>query len=342
MVSEIVPEDLVVSPGETAEYTFTTTFASVEAGTYSVAFWTDLEGDGQVLNDTSFFTFTVAPVVSAYPYFQDFESGDGGWSQDDASQAGSWAFGEPIGIDINMAASGQNAWVTNLAGDYNSSEFSYLLSPCLDFSTLTEDPTLSFSLFFDTESCCDEGWVEVSIDDGESWEKVGTSGSGINWYNDAGNDWWDGAGGFEGWVTAANTLTGTAGEASVKIRFVLSTDGSVQNEGIAVDDVFITEPLDIDLSSSAAAHSANEECGDDMAMLTFTITNAGQSAQSGFTVSYQAEGADIVTEMVPEDLTLDAGESYTHTFATTFDASAFADYNIAFWATQAGDGFLLK
>ncbi|MCB0637924.1 MAG: T9SS type A sorting domain-containing protein, partial [Lewinella sp.] len=225
---------------------------------------------------------------------------------------------------------------------YNSSEFSYLLSPCLDFSTLAEDPSLSFSLFFDSESCCDEGWVEVSTDGGESWTKVGTSGTGVNWYNDSGNNWWDGTGNFTGWVTAKNILTGTAGEPNVNLRFVMSTDGSVVREGMGIDNVFITTPLDIDLAASSPSHTADEECGDPEDMLTVTITNAGQSPQSGFNVSYQVNGGDIITEMVSDTVTLDPDESYDYTFLTTLDASAFIDYDIIFWADQPGDGFLIN
>ncbi|HRF38965.1 MAG TPA: T9SS type A sorting domain-containing protein, partial [Saprospiraceae bacterium] len=113
------------------------------------------------------------------------------------------------------------------------------------------DPFLSFSLWFDSEACCDEAWVERSIDGGQTWAKVGTSGTGQNWYNDDGNQWWDGTGGFTGWVTAYNTLTGVAGQSNVRIRFVFSSDGSIQGEGIGVDDINIdatptalVEPID--------------------------------------------------------------------------------------------------
>lgn len=343
VISENVGPDFVLDPGQDDTYTFNTTFSSLEPGDYTVAVWTDIAGDGLGLNDTTTFTFTVAPVVAAFPYYQDFESGNGGWSQAAQSVNGSWSFGEPAGVAITGAASGLNAWVTNLAGNYNNSELSYLLSPCFDFSTLAEDPSLSFSLFFDSEACCDEGWVEVSTDGGDSWTKVGTAGTGVNWYNDTGNNWWDGTGGFSGWVAAKNTLTGTAGEPNVNIRFVLSTDGSVFREGIGIDDVFITEPLAIDLAVSGATHQADEQCGSPTDSISFTVTNAGEAPQSGFTVNYQLEGGDLVTEMVPDDLVLEPGASYVHTFMTTVDASTFfTDYNLTLWAEQPGDGFLIN
>ena len=46
---------------------------------------------------------------------------------------------------INRAASGSKAWKTNLAGNYNDLEKSYLYSPCFDISGMT-NPTLSFNV----------------------------------------------------------------------------------------------------------------------------------------------------------------------------------------------------
>ena len=53
--------------------------------------------------------------ITSYPYSEDFESGDGGWVADNTTN-GTWALGTPTGAIINSAASGSNAWVTNLSG----------------------------------------------------------------------------------------------------------------------------------------------------------------------------------------------------------------------------------
>ncbi len=95
----------------------------------------------------------------------------------------SWQWGKPNAPLINKAANGTNAWVTNLTGDYNNNELSYLYSPCFDLSGLTT-PVLSFSHIFQTEDdCdCDLHWVDYSID-GISWTRLGNVGTGINWYD---------------------------------------------------------------------------------------------------------------------------------------------------------------
>ncbi|MDH5491787.1 MAG: MopE-related protein, partial [Myxococcales bacterium] len=74
------------------------------------------------------------PAIGADPsgscpfhYFEDFETGPGGWTASGA--ASSWEHGAPAGTLISGASSGSNAWVTNLSGDYNDDELSYLTSP---------------------------------------------------------------------------------------------------------------------------------------------------------------------------------------------------------------------
>ena len=70
----------------------------------------------------------------------------------------------PMNAFIDTAYSGVNAWVTNLTGQYPNNELSYVESPCFDFSSLLIDPIFEFAQIFNTEQCCDEGYVDVSID----------------------------------------------------------------------------------------------------------------------------------------------------------------------------------
>lgn len=192
-------------------------------------------GDTNGANDSAM--LDVSPIAFAGSFMNDFEAGDGGFVTGGTNS--SWALGTPSDAFITAAASGTMAWVTNPTGDYNADELSYLLTPCFDFSGVGSDPTLSFSHIFRTQASGDEGWVEVSIDGG-AWVKLGTDASGTNWYNDAANDWWDGSSGVAGgWVVASHPLTGTAGADSVRIRWVMSSDASVGNDGFGVDDVSI-------------------------------------------------------------------------------------------------------
>lgn len=247
----------------------------------------------------------------AFTYSEDFEADAGGWLA--SGTLSSWAHGAPSGTFIPSAANGVNAWVTNLSGDYNNSELSYLTSPSFDFSTVLTDPVLRFSHIFVTESCCDEGWVEVSTDGGGAWRKVGAEGEGDDWYNDS-NDWWDDDSGRAGsWRTASHILDRTAGETDVRVRFVFSSDSSSVREGFGVDDVFIGNQI-IDMAVEGAAVPSTT-CASATHPVTVTVRNVGLVAVANFNVSYRIDGGAAVMESVMA--TVLPGDSYTHVFAAT-------------------------
>ena len=189
--------------------------------------------------------FSASSQITVFPsYYEDFESGDGGWSASGTNS--SWALGEPSGWELSGAYSGSNAWATGLYGSYNTNELSYLTSPQFDFSCLTEDPTLRFAQAYWLEGNWDFYWIEISVNGG-AWTKLGSSGSGDNWYNtwyDYGTDsdidvfcgYYDYS---YGWDISGHTLTGTAGSSNVRIRFVLDSDTSYEEDGVYIDDISI-------------------------------------------------------------------------------------------------------
>ena len=316
---------------------FETLFDFSEPGVYTIAAWTELDGDGDITNDTAYYVFENRPLVDAFPYYEDFEDGVSGWRVGAESVNSSWEFGTPNGEELLSAASGVNAWATNLTGDYNNSEDSYLESTCLDFSALTEDPYITFSFFFDSEANFDEGWLELSLDGGATYEKVGMFGEGLNWYNDETNNWWEGDAGFEGWSYAQHELTGAAGTSDATVRFVLSTDGSVPREGYGIDNVYIGALNNNDLATSALVNSAQGgPCGSEEDFISFDIFNLGTTAANGIGAAYTVNGGPVVTENLPA-LPLAPGESLTYTFTTPFNSSAVGTYEIVAWTVYPDD-----
>ena len=318
------------------------TFANLsDFGEYEILAWTELEGDSDMTNDTFSLTITNIPIVAEYPYFIDFEEWNGGWTVEQAGFANaSWGFGQPSASIINSAASGTAAWVTNLVGSYNNSELSYLISPCLDLSGLSEDPFISFSLNLNTEFDFDGLWLELSIDGGDSWNKVGTLGSGINWYNQddfTQGVWWSGDNIFSGWVVAQHLLEGAAGAEDARLRFAFSTDGSVLREGVGIDNVYIFEPVQNDLAAASANHSSPDICGAEFDEITINIFNHGNTTQTGFDVSYQINGGAIITENVGA-LEVAPGEEVTYTFAQTFNSLGLTTFEVV-TSIDAGDDF---
>lgn len=310
---------------------FETTYDFSAPGEYVIQVFTQMGGDENFSNDTVTYYLVGRQVV---PYFQDFENWSGGWTVEETSENPSWEFGTPNKNLLNSAASGQNAWATRLTGTYNPSERSFLNSPCFDFSDLTEDPVMEFSLFFNTETSYDGLFLEVSIDGGENWEKVGVMGEGQNWYNFFNTiislgDVWAGTGQTD-WVTARHTLPGTAGESDVRLRFGFGSDGSVQYEGIGIDDIRIFIPLANDMAASSIQTSgADNECGIVEDEITFTFANAGTESQTFFQIGYSINGGAPVIENIGA-VTVAPDEIYNYTFTVPFD-SRNDEFNIEAW-----------
>jgi hypothetical protein len=231
--SEIIPS---VAANTTVQYSFTTTADLSAINTYNIQAIVDLNNDSFRENDTTTATVNNSPVISSFPYLQNFETSNGYWYA--SGKHSSWEYGTPASAKINRAASGAKAWKTRLQGNYNDLEQSYLYSPCFDLTGMTS-PTLSFSVALDLEDCgaqlCDGTWIEYSSD-GVTWTKLGANGQGTHWYNKSADQLWS-IQDYAYWHVA--TIPLPAGLNKMRLRFVMSSDPAVNREGIAVDDIHI-------------------------------------------------------------------------------------------------------
>jgi len=239
---EMTREDLVIAletvaealePGGTRVYSMATRVDLTSVGSHHLTARVIAADDVNAANDEGATTHVTLAHIGGSGYSESFESDGGGWTVEGTNP--SWAWGAPAGTRIVGAGDGDSAWVTNLEGPYNNNETSFLVSPCFDLSEVASDPTLSFLLAFDTETSFDEGWLEASVDGGDTWEKVLASADAVGWYNDTDNQWWEGR--RSTWHPAESVLTGTAGQDSVRVRFVLDTDFSVVREGFGIDAI---------------------------------------------------------------------------------------------------------
>ncbi|MEL6392427.1 MAG: T9SS type A sorting domain-containing protein, partial [Bacteroidota bacterium] len=303
-------------------------------GTYTLEVWTALDGDQDTSNDTFSIEIINAPLVTDFPYDQAFEENSGFFAPiQDGLGANSWSYGQPSGSVLSTAASGENVWATNLSGQYNPNELSYLVSPCLDFTEATSDYVISFAYNTNIPFFSGDGvFIEVTTDD-ENWARLGTAGSGINWYNNFGSQYWDGTSG--GWQTALQELGDFAGEELVRFRFVLVSNPFTQLEGFAFDDVYIGPRGAIDLAATNVEVIQNAACGSPEDIVSFSYTNLGQNEITNYTLNYQVNGGDVVSE--PLDLALLPGGSALYEFSTTFDGTQATTIEILAWVSLDGD-----
>ncbi|HEU0064607.1 MAG TPA: T9SS type A sorting domain-containing protein, partial [Flavisolibacter sp.] len=236
-ISETIPS---LAGNTSIQHNFSITADLSAFTTYAIQGLVDYPGDNFRENDTLTISVINSPVINTFPYLENFEGGNGYWYS--AGKKNSWGYGTPNSPKINRSASGAKAWKTNLTGNYNDYELSYLYSPCFNISTLT-NPTLSFNVALDLEDCggslCDGAWVEYSTD-GKQWIKLGALGNGTNWYNKVTDSLWS-IRDYTRWHVA--TIPLPAGLTNLHIRFVMNSDPATNYEGIAVDDIHIYDNI---------------------------------------------------------------------------------------------------
>jgi subtilisin-like proprotein convertase family protein len=329
---------------DTGVVTFTSTLDLSSLGAHGITVWAVLPNDGDLDNDTVSVQVWSYPLITSVPYFIDFENGDGGWTSEGTN--GVWELGDPTGTIIDNAFSGTNCWATNLNTLlYQNQQLSYLTSPCFDLSSLTDDPLISFALQFNSETNWDGVWVEKSIDGGLTWSIVGNVGQGMNWYNTAnafnavipGPSWTGNSGTASEWVTAETMLSGVAGEASVKVRFIFSSDFSGNTwEGFALDDIFIYPQPQFDLVAlGMPAPESGCDLGDETVKIKFW--NKGLQTVQNFQVGYAVDGGAPVTQNCP--LVVAHGDTAVFTFSTPADLSASGLHLIDVFTALQGDEY---
>jgi len=238
-----------ILPGNSLNYTFTTTVNLQTVGSYDLKSYIAVPGDGDLMNDTvsSIVNSGFAqPLNQAFPfYYNDFEGTANNWVTYGTNN--SWEIGTPSTFYISGPAGGLNAYVTSASGNHNANEMSYIETPCFDLSLFTSSDIfdISFKALYKTEMDSDQVWMEMSMNNGASWTKVMPSGSSINFYNNSNDNVWDNfsSGGTGNYIPVLNTLTGIGGNSQVKFRFAFRSNGSVENDGFAMDEFRMNSPL---------------------------------------------------------------------------------------------------
>ncbi len=102
-------------------------------------------------------------------------------------------------------------------GSYGANASTSLTSRALDLSTV-KNPRLSYNMKLDTEAGYDRVHVEMTEDGGQTWSELAS---------------YDGT---EDWKNYEHDMSAHEGK-TIQVRFRLSSDGSLQKDGVYVDDV---------------------------------------------------------------------------------------------------------
>ncbi len=152
-------------------------------------------------------------IGMVFRFFKDFEMNTDGFFTQGTFL---WAWGVPTS-GPGQAYSGTRVWATNLTGNYSNSANSSLVSP--SFTILHGNtPALRFRSWLDSQSCCDRGLVEVSVNGSASWSTIELL-----------------AGTLGGYSLKSYDLSAYSGS-NVRFRLRFTSDASSTRAGWYVDD----------------------------------------------------------------------------------------------------------
>ena len=151
------------------------------------------------------------------------------------------------------------------------------------------DPTLTFETMFELEAPYDFGFVQISTDDGQTWQSLGNTNTTSQVNVDTIQKVKDNVPGFTGssggWTTQTFDLAPFAGD-QILLAFRYVTDGSVESPGWWVDDVVL----------------GNQTLSNGSTLAGWTATELDPTPIQGFNVrliAYEADGSNAWTALLP-------------------------------------------
>jgi hypothetical protein len=308
-----------LSQNESAIFNFAQAADLSAFGEYTIEIYTNMPTDEDNSNDMSSVVFTHIETFDSYPFTEDFEADNGGWTAGGANT--SWTHGAPSAAAIiNAPVSGDYCWVTNLNGEANGSENSHITSPCYDLSGLTI-PTIEFSV-----------WTDFGFF-GNSANLLASRDGGLTW-TDTIRNWTSST---TGWVNFFIETPELFGETQVRFRFTYAGGFSPGN-GLGVDDFTVREAIMNDLAVteilkpfSACGLTATEA-------LQVVVKNTGNAPQTDIPLNYSLNGgANWLATPEIYNGTIEQGDSIFFTFPGDFDFSMVGEYHIHVRTENPGD-----
>ena len=187
----------------------------------------------------------------------------------------------------NSAHSGTNAWDVNLNSSYGDNANAILYSPYFNCAS-ANFIDLSFWYYSEVYWSDDGVRLEVSTDDGISWNIVDASSSihSNNWYNTmnlpaSSLPAWTGRSGY--WLKTSIVGINVTGVSRVLYRFIFNSNASINGEGFTLDDFSIRPTSSTNLECSLLSPTNLIFSGQGLPILDLNvqIANVGNSAITG-------------------------------------------------------------
>ena len=250
---------------------------------------------------TGFRTFVASSGIH-FPYVDNFEGASSVWTATAVGTGTVWQLGTPTYGTTNSTHSPVKAWDVNLTTAYTASANCTLTSNVFDFSTAV-NAKLSFWFNHYTEQSYDGTRLEYTTN-GTTWLVLGTVGdpNAVNWYNmtsiySSSLPAWAGTSG--GWKKAEYTLTQLNNVVGpVQFRFIFTSDGSVQNDGMSIDDISIALPSPQDAGVTAVLLPNPNSCATSgNNQVEVVLKNFGTTNIVGpFNIAYKVDNGTPVIE----------------------------------------------
>ena len=323
-----------VNPGDTVVFTFSTTANFGTVGqTYDVVAYTNLAADTSGFNDTSDVTFTHTFTINAFPYTEDFETGTPGngtpftpgtlptnWSRTPSGAASQlmWLVNDGTTGSFGTGPDGDHTPGQNGNGNYVYAEVSYgssgneisLISPCVDFGTLTNPHVEFYYHRFGTQM----GTFYVDVLSGGVWN-VADSVTATPQTAES-----------SPYTRHLSDLSAYGGQ-DVRVRFRYIGQGCCAGD-MAIDDIKFFEPVPNDLAVINVIQPGNYSPAGSANTVEVEIFNYGLDTITTSPVEYSINGAAPVTETWTG--TLFPQTSTIFTFTTTFNAPT-GQYDVCAW-----------
>jgi hypothetical protein len=234
IVTEQIP---FIAAGAELEFSFSTLAAVGVNPKHLLDVWVNSSNDNYPLNDSLIgYTIFNSPVIQTFPYVEGFENNSGLYFVKGTYESWDWGTIDTFTrTELTKPSNGKKGWFTGLAYNYKANEESYLYTPCFNLSQL-QNPVLSFAHFSDQEDNRDNHTIEYSTNQGLTWQRLGNTGEGTNWF-DANSKTWNKS--LSRWHVSSIDIPTNA--SSVQFRFLFSSDAASQFEGIGIDDIHIFE-----------------------------------------------------------------------------------------------------